>query len=65
MVNLEGSAIYGLKLVKAVAENGKASRAIGRRANWRYKHARAPKWVKWINGKPAGGLIGDIYLHGR
>ena len=48
MVKPVGSAIYGVKLVNTAPENGKASRAIGRRAYWRYKPARA---IKLENGK--------------
>ena len=36
MIKPAGSPIYGVNLVNAEAGNGKARRAIGWRANWRY-----------------------------
>ena len=46
MVKPVGSLIYGVKLVNTEAKNGKESRIIGWRTNWKYKPAWAIKLVK-------------------
>ena len=49
MVKPAVSSIYGVNLVGADAGNGKTSRAIKWRTNWRYKPARALKLAKMVN----------------